>query len=127
MMKTIIDGQLKYATSHEGYMVERFSDHDAYWCPWMPNASANGRVLDMLKDKPLIKVFNKIDLMQDDTLSDADVHTSAVTGAGIEKLKALLYEKSFGARGEDAAFLIEERHFDALQRAKEALKKAAKD
>lgn len=84
----------------------------------------DGRVLEMLKDKPLIKVFNKIDLTQDDTLSDADVHTSAVTGAGIEKLKALLYEKSFGARGEDAAFLIEERHFDALQRAKESLKKA---
>ena len=84
----------------------------------------DGRVLDMLKDKPLIKVFNKIDLTQDDTPSDADVHTSAVTGAGIERLKTLLYEKSFGARGEDAAFLIEERHFDALQRAAESLKKA---
>lgn len=47
MMKTIIDGQLKYATSHEGYMVERFSDHDAFWCPWMPNASANGRLITM--------------------------------------------------------------------------------
>lgn len=82
------------------------------------------RVLEMVKGKPLIKVFNKIDLTSDDTETDADVHTSAVTGAGIEKLKDLLYERSFGARGEDAAFLIEERHFNALERAKDSLQKA---
>ena len=35
-----------------------------------------------------------------------------------------MYEKSFGDRGEDAAFLIEERHYDALRRAKESLTKA---
>jgi tRNA modification GTPase len=84
----------------------------------------DGRVLEMVKGKPLIKVFNKIDLTSDDTETDADVHTSAVTGAGIEKLKDLLYERSFGARGEDAAFLIEERHFNALERAKDSLQKA---
>ena len=84
----------------------------------------DGKVLDMLHGKPLIKVFNKIDLTSDDTETDADVHTSAVTGAGIVKLKELLYEKGFGERGEDAAFLIEERHFDALCRAKDALQKA---
>ena len=84
----------------------------------------DGKVLEMLKDKPLIKVFNKIDLTTDETSTDADVMTSAVTGAGIQKLKRLLYEKSFGERGEDAAFLIEERHFDALQRAQASLQKA---
>lgn len=84
----------------------------------------DGKVLSMLKDKPLIKVFNKIDLTTDDTETDADVLTSAVTGAGVQKLKRLLYEKSFGERGEDAAFLIEQRHFDALVRAQESLKKA---
>lgn len=82
------------------------------------------RVLEMLKDKPLIKVFNKVDLTSDETETDADVHTSAVTGEGIQRLKALLYEKGFGARGEDAAFLIEERHHDALQRAIESLQRA---
>ena len=84
----------------------------------------DARVLEMVKGKPIIKVFNKIDLSKDETNSDADVYTSAVTGEGIAKLKKLLYEKSFGARGEDAAFLIEERHYDALQRAKERLQKA---
>ena len=59
-----------------------------------------------------------------ETETDADVHTSAVTGEGIERLKALLFEKGFGERGEDAAFLIEQRHFDALQRAGESLHRA---
>ncbi|MBQ8284474.1 MAG: tRNA uridine-5-carboxymethylaminomethyl(34) synthesis GTPase MnmE [Clostridia bacterium] len=84
----------------------------------------DGRVLDMVQGKPLIKVVNKIDLTYDETETDADVCTSAVTGEGILKLKELLYEKSFGARGEDAAFLIEERHYDALRRANEHLQTA---
>lgn len=84
----------------------------------------DGRVLQMLKDKPIVKVINKVDVLQDDMDTDADVYTSAVTGAGIEKLKKLLFEKSFGARSEDSAFLIEERHFGALCRAEDSLKKA---
>ena len=84
----------------------------------------DARVLELAKGKPLVKVFNKIDLTNDETETDADVLTSAVTGEGIERLKELLYEKSFGARGEDAAFLIEERHYEALRRAETALKRA---
>ncbi len=84
----------------------------------------DARVLEMIKGKPLIKVVNKIDLTHDETETDTDVLTSAVTGEGIEQLKTLLYEKSFGSRGEDAAFLIEERHYEALRRAKDALKRA---
>ena len=80
----------------------------------------------MLTDKPLIKVFNKIDLSSDTTDTDADVHTSAVTGSGIMRLKELLYEKGFGSRSEDLAFLIEQRHFDALVRAKEAVENAVR-
>ncbi len=84
----------------------------------------DARVLKIIGDKPLIKVVNKIDITTDETDTDADVYTSAVTGEGIAKLKRLLYEKGFGARTEDAAFLIEQRHFDALERAKESLQKA---
>ena len=84
----------------------------------------DARILDMVQGKPLIKVINKIDILQDETDTDADVCTSAVTGAGIEKLKRLLYDKGFGARTEDAAFLIEERHYDALKRALDSLEKA---
>lgn len=84
----------------------------------------DAKVLDMVSGKPLIKVFNKIDQTHDETDTDADVLTSAVTGAGIEQLKTLMYEKGFGSRGEDAAFLIEERHYDALRRADESLQTA---
>ena len=82
------------------------------------------KVLQMLQGKPLIKVFNKVDISRDETDTDADVMTSAVTGEGIEKLKRLLYEKGFGERSEDAAFLIEERHYSALERANASLQKA---
>ncbi len=84
----------------------------------------DARVLQMLAGKPLIKVVNKVDLLKDETETDADVYTSAATGEGIEKLKRLLLEKGFGARSEDSAFLIEERHFEALCRAEESLAKA---
>ena len=85
----------------------------------------DARVLEMLQGKPLIKVFNKTDAVSDETETDADVHTSAVTGEGINALKQLLYEKGFGgARTEDAAFLIEERHYDALTRASMHLSQA---
>ncbi len=84
----------------------------------------DARVLQMLQGKPLIKIINKADLSRDDTDTDADIHTSVVTGEGIVKLKELLYEKSFTDRGEDAAFLIEQRHFDALKRAAQSLHSA---
>lgn len=82
------------------------------------------RILKLAQGKPLIRIFNKIDLTKDKTHADAEVFTSAVTGEGIAELKVLLYEKSFGPRGEDAAFLVEERHFDALRRAEAALERA---
>lgn len=84
----------------------------------------DARVLQMLQGKPLIKVINKVDVLKDETDTDADVYTSAITGEGIEKLKSLLLEKGFGPRSEDAAFLIEERHYEALKRAEESLQRA---
>ena len=82
------------------------------------------RVLDMLQGKPIIKVVNKIDISPSAHNMQADAYVSALTGEGVETLKALLYEKSFGARSEDAAFLIEQRHFEALERAKESMARA---
>lgn len=85
----------------------------------------DAKVLQMVEGKPLIKVFNKVDAITDETMTDADVHTSAVTGEGINALKQMMYEKGFGgARTEDAAFLVEERHYDALTRAESHLSQA---
>jgi len=46
----LLDALLRYNVTAEYYQAERYDDHDAYVSPWMPNASANGRVLDMLFD-----------------------------------------------------------------------------
>lgn len=83
----------------------------------------DGRALELAEGKEIIKVFNKTDLLGCGG-TDADVHTSAVTGEGMERLKELLYEKGLGERGEDAAFLVEERHFEALKKAKGHLESA---
>lgn len=85
----------------------------------------DARVLELAKGKPLVRAVNKIDLTGDEGYADADVFTSAVTGEGIGRLKELLYERGFGSRAEDAAFLVEERHFEALRRAEAALERAA--
>ncbi len=83
----------------------------------------DARVLEMIKDKPIIKIINKVDLLNDETANDADVMVSAHTGEGIAKLKRLLSEKSFGNSLQEA-FLIEERHYNALARAEQSLARA---
>ncbi len=82
------------------------------------------KVLAMLENKPIIKIVNKADILKDDTETDADALVSAVTGEGVQKLKRLLYEKTFSGSSEDTAFLIEERHYRALAKAKDSLQRA---
>lgn len=48
--KELLDALLKYNVTTEYYQPERYDDHNAYIAPWLPNASANGRVLQMLFD-----------------------------------------------------------------------------
>ena len=43
----LIDALLTYNVTTEYYQCERYDDHDAYTAPWMPNASAMGRVISM--------------------------------------------------------------------------------
>lgn len=45
-----LTAQWTYGMSKEYYMLERYADNDPYWTPWMPNASANGRLLMMMAD-----------------------------------------------------------------------------
>ncbi len=44
-----LNAQLKYCMTEEYYLCERFADNDPYFVPWLPNASANGRLLMMLE------------------------------------------------------------------------------
>ncbi len=46
----IIRDNFKFAMTDEYYMVERYNQCDPYFGPWMPNASANGRTVNMLLD-----------------------------------------------------------------------------
>jgi hypothetical protein len=45
-----LSAQMKYGMSPQYYLLERYADNDPYWTPWMPNASANGRILMMMTD-----------------------------------------------------------------------------
>lgn len=92
-----------------------------------PFTEEDARVLQLVKTGEYIKILNKSDLSQDETETDADAEVSAATGEGIERLKRLLVERGAGERSESSAFLIEERHYLALKRAKDVLKKALEE
>ncbi|MBO5525756.1 MAG: tRNA uridine-5-carboxymethylaminomethyl(34) synthesis GTPase MnmE [Clostridia bacterium] len=57
------------------------------------------------------------------TNGKSDLAISSASGEGIDRLKTLLYEKGVGETN-DGAFLVEERHYAALRKAKESLREA---
>jgi hypothetical protein len=48
--KQTLLAQFEYAMTPEFYIQERYADNDPAFCPWQPNASANGRTIMMLLD-----------------------------------------------------------------------------
>ena len=44
-----LKAQLTYCMTKEYYLCERYADNDPYFVPWLPNASANGRLLMMFE------------------------------------------------------------------------------
>lgn len=70
----------------------------------------------------IIKVFNKIDIKQ--PKDGYDIAVSALTGAGIAELKALLSETAVGGAALEKAYIVEERHYSALLRAAQSLESA---
>ncbi|MBO5328179.1 MAG: tRNA uridine-5-carboxymethylaminomethyl(34) synthesis GTPase MnmE [Clostridia bacterium] len=86
------------------------------------NDSFDEEITSSLKDKSVIKVFNKCDKRTPS--GDYDIAISAKTGEGIVKLKQLLAQKSLGGLSLDKAFIIEERHHLALCKAAESLAQA---
>ncbi|MDE6791202.1 MAG: 50S ribosome-binding GTPase, partial [Clostridia bacterium] len=67
----------------------------------------------------LLKVFSKVDGGK--PFGGYDVAISSLTGAGLEDLKCKLAAKATGGRSLDNAYVIEERHYSALKRAREKL------
>lgn len=73
----------------------------------------------------IIKVFNKTDVKTPN--GNCDIAVSAKTGEKIEQLKQLILSKSMGDVALDKAYIVEERHFEALNRAKKALSSAVEN
>lgn len=72
----------------------------------------------------LIAVFNKCDISE--PKGEYDVAVSAKTGEGIEALKKLLAQTSvIGALDEN--YIVEERHYDALCRARDSIAEAVEN
>ncbi len=68
---------------------------------------------------PRLQVCNKCDLLSVTAPSDTDdtVWISAVTGAGIDRLRSRLLELAGGEPGAESTFIARERHLQALARA----------
>ena len=86
--------------------------------------SEDEKILSLVKDKNLLFVINKTDVSE---FKDerADLYISALNKTNIEELSKAIFEKTIG-NGIDVNgdFLCEERHFEALSRAKEKLQLA---
>ncbi len=72
-----------------------------------------------VESERLIKVFAKSDECK--PFGKYDIAVSSKTGEGLEELKKLLAQKSFGGKSLDSAYVIEERHYACLTRAYEKL------
>lgn len=72
------------------------------------------------KEVPVVTVGAKCDLGRK---KDCELYVSSRTGEGIEALREAIYEKGFG-RENDGAYLLEERHYEALSKACGALERA---
>lgn len=70
-----------------------------------------------------IKVRNKRDV-SDKPDGNEDISVSALTGEGIGQLKSLISSSALPRGAADGAFVIEERHYNALSRAVKALASA---
>lgn len=71
----------------------------------------------------LITVFNKADVKT--PFGKYDIALSALTGEGVDELKKLLSRVAVGENVLDGSFIVEERHYRALERAGEALNEAS--
>ena len=82
------------------------------------------QIYQLVKDKNLIVAVNKTD-KSDIKDARADVYVSAKTKDNLQALRNALYEKTVGSGVDlNGDFLCEERHYDALSRAKIKLETA---
>ena len=82
------------------------------------------KIYTLIKDKNSIVVINKTD-KSDYKDERADVYISALKKQNVDRLRDIMFEKTVGTGIDlNGDFLCEERHYDALSRAKERLQSA---
>lgn len=86
--------------------------------------NADFSAADGVESERLIKVFSKTD--EAVPFGEYDVAVSSKSGDGFAELKTLLYNKCNAGRTLEGAYLVEERHYDALKRASQRLLAAIK-
>jgi tRNA modification GTPase len=70
----------------------------------------------------VLSVLNKVDIDADTALaSDDSLRVSALTGQGIDSLRAAILRAAGWMSGDEAVFMARERHMHALERARGAL------
>lgn len=79
-------------------------------------------VLDGVENANVITVFNKCDVREPN--GKYDVVLSARTGKNVDALKSELLKRSVGTGSLEGAYVIEERHYLALKRARNSLENA---
>ena len=90
-----------------------------------PLSEEDRAVWNALEGKRRLVVYNKTDIGADAALDPpADIRVSAKTGENIAALRQKMLEMSMEDYAADAQFLIEERHYAALQRALEEVRTA---
>lgn len=90
-----------------------------------PLSAEDRAVWNALEGKRRLVVYNKTDIGADAALDPpADIRVSAKTGENIAALRQKMLELSMEGYAADAQFLIEERHYAALQRALEEVRAA---
>ena len=83
--------------------------------------SEDKSIIDAVKDKENIIVYNKTD-KQVKIKNENAMALSAKTGEGVENLKAELYKRVFGGGVDlNSQYVAEERHYYALKKAKDGL------
>lgn len=80
-------------------------------------------IYSLVKDKNLITVINKTDLTYKKD-KRANIYVSAKTGDNIEALKDAIYNATIGNVDVSSDFICEERHYNALLKAKDSITSA---
>ena len=81
---------------------------DEYSSPSRPDAA---------DDRPVLNLFNKIDVGQAPGRRDEAIYLSALTGEGLDALKDAIKEIAGYTAGTEGSFTARKRHVDALQSA----------